>query len=407
VKGKAKLHRTEKQSYDRIEVAYRDFCAAFILAEKEEINSMVYLKAFWELKLWCVETPEDNAVKHLKFLLKVAQAVFLKAEMPEYDTRGPLIYDKIPSLQWIAKAFHYGKRDYPITIGQAQLLTQLANFLRAGPYPSHEMVDEDLGRTIDMVQEEKVLEPKALRSHYGGLRQIRERLNEPDKTGVHISLAGSGCLENPRSKGGKAAYLVTLAKNLTDREIGSAAELGSVCGLEDVFSQMVLNFEVARLASDVLSKGGKLLWGDVLYVPPQVFAFNLANEKPREVPYGLAPLILLVCTEDLRKVGHYDKPIIPNLLGVPMFKPGLKVQFEPDVDSLPVKASVSIEGAGKSRLVTSTMASFTEVGELMNSFMRNWLSKDPFCRIGFEEADKLWEVLRSYDRYKNQKKQRS
>jgi hypothetical protein len=385
--------------YSRIETAYRDFSAAFLLSIHIDANSPAYLKAFWKLKVWCACQKPDEVCKFLKFNLKIAQAVFLRSEMPEL-VKGPIIYRDIPQLMWIYEAYNYGTRDYPLTVSQAYQLTQIANFLRAGPYPSHEMVKEDVVSTLDLIKEDKKISAKALRSHSGGLKQVFERLHEPDSLRTHVSLSGSGCFELGRADGGKAGYLVQLAKRLASLTIGEPKELGSIVGLCDCMGQEVLSNEVARMALTIM-RTRKVTWGEVLYLPPERASIELATEEER-VPYGLAALIVLVCTRDLEKLGFYDKKQHANLLGVPLFERSeLPVEFQPTVTSLPVKASMSIEGAGKSRMVTSAMAAVTEVGELINHFMRNWLSKDPFCRVGFEEADKLWEVLKTYSKSRN------
>jgi hypothetical protein len=290
-----------------------------------------------------------------------------------------------------------------LSIDQAYLLTQIANFTRAGPYPSHDVVKADVEETLGELKKDKRLTPDSKRALRGALRHVFDRLQQPDGSRTHVSLAGSGTLELGRADGGKAAYLVAMTKRLTSRVIEDTKELGSIVELVDCLGQVVVHNETARMAVKVM-QNRPITWGEVLYVPPGRAALELFNEPEERVPYGLAQCIILSCTADIKKIGFYDKSEIANLLGVPLFeRKQLPVEFQPTIDALPVKASMSIESAGKSRMVTSTLACVTEIGELMNHFMRNWLSKDPFCRVGFEEADKLWEVLKTYGKSYNQK----
>jgi hypothetical protein len=398
--GRITLASLDKPMYDYIETAYRDFSAAFILAD-EYCNTREYLIAFNTLKLWCIRKAGDPemVVGYLKYLLKIAQAVFLKTEMPEKLECYPQanIYEFIPSLKFIADFQAYGVRDLRLHLREAYILTQLASFNRAGPYPTHEQVREETTQTIEMLLVEKKIPRDVLKNYLGGLMQTFHRLHEPDNFNAHVSLAGSGAYENPRSEGGKADYLMGLVKDLTDTQIGPK-ELGSVVGLKDCLGQVVVDQDTARVWLTQMDKK-PITWGHVLYVPPSRASLEVYTEEPL-VPYGLARIIILVCSKDLEKFGYYNVKSIPNPMNMPLFNPRetTVVEFQPTVKSIPVKAGVSIEGAGKSRLITSAPAAYTEIGELINCFMRNWLSKDPFCRVGFEENDKLWEVLKTYQK---------
>jgi len=254
------------------------------------------------------------------------------------------------------------------------------------------MVEQDITETLDLLVTEKSIDKKALDRHLGGCKQVFARLHEPDSDRTHISLSGSGCEEQSRSNGGKADYLVKLAKELCDRQ-PTAKEIGAVTGLLDCLGQEVVNIDTARMWCLMIEQR-PVTWAQLLYVPPARASLECYTEE-KLVPYGLARIIVLVCTKDIMRFGYYDKTIIDNPLGVPLFNQK-EVEFQPNVKSIPVRAAVSIEAAGKSRLTTAAPAAYTELGELINCFMRNWLSKDPFARIGFEEADKLWEVLKLY-----------
>jgi hypothetical protein len=393
------LRSLDKDVYDYIECAYRDFAAAFILAD-EQCNTKEYLTAFWTLKQWCIRksSEPEMVAGYLKYLLKIAQAVMLKTEMPEkldfYPERD--IYDFIPSLQFIADFRRYGVRDLRLHLHESYILAQLASFNRAGPYPTHQEVSQDTYETIEMLLVQKPIDPEVRKNYLGGLKQVFNRLHEPDSFRAHVSLSGSGSQEQSRSEGGKGCYLMNLVRDLCDQQVGPK-ELGETVGLKDCLGQLVVDPDTARVWLTQMDKR-PVTWSQVLYVPPARASLEVFTEGEL-VPYGLASIVVLVCSNDLLKFGYYNRKIITNPTGMPLFHPKDGIpEFQPTVSSIPVRAGVSIEAARKSRLITSAPAAYTEIGELINCFMRNWLSKDPFCRVGFEENDKLWEVLRIYRR---------
>jgi len=187
--------------------------------------------------------------------------------------------------------------------------------------------------------------------------------------------------------------MAELARKLALVEVTSK-DIGGVVGLTDCLGEEVIHLDTARAAAKAISEGAVVNWGDLLYTP--LTEFIRRDLESDLVPFGLAKILLLVSSADLLKFGYFDKPSEPNPTLMPLFRDkGIKV-FLPQIEAIPVTAGLSIESAGKSRLVTSNPAAYTQIGQTLNHFMRNWLSKDPFCRVGFEEADKLWEVLKSY-----------
>jgi hypothetical protein len=101
---------------------------------------------------------------------------------------------------------------------------------------------------------------------------------------------------------------------------------------------------------------------------------------------------------EITKFGNFTGHLVRNDLNILLFEEDT-VEFIPTVSSLPTTASVSIESSLKARMVTTAPSSITEIGQLCNNALREHLSKDPFLRVGFNEPDKLWEVLKAYAKY--------
>jgi len=75
-----------------------------------------------------------------------------------------------------------------------------------------------------------------------------------------------------------------------------------------------------------------------------------------------------------------------------------EIRFFPDLESLPVKSALSIEAGGKTRLVTAGLASVAQIGQLIRHPIAEWLGLDQTLRVGFDEPDKLWEVLKAFQK---------
>jgi len=374
-----------------------------MLAVKEIDDSQLLIETY-ELKKWyfrCGSTPQgvDRACAYSKYLCKLAQALFLRAPLPEKHPEFPKfsIFETCEIFGAIKQMIHLNGRSQTMTRKTAFMLSQIASFSRAGPYPSKQMVKESVEKTISLLEVEKHLEKEAAAKHRGGLARIMARLHEPSIRQTHLSLSGSGALELPREQGGKGKYMADFARTLATCEINNSKELGQVVGLVDCYGQEVIAADVARQAVRRLVESKPVTWGDVMYVPLIDYGRRLFEGEQR-VPLGLAKILLLISSAELKKYGSFNSPEVPNPLKIPLFKgPGI-AEFEPNIKALPVKAALSIESAGKCRLVTSNPAAYTQVGQCINHFMRQWLSQDSFCRIGFEESDKLWELLKDYSK---------
>jgi hypothetical protein len=204
--------------------------------------------------------------------------------------------------------------------------------------------------------------------------------------------------------------MVSLARRCTDVKIGKI-HLKDFEGKIDCFGKEVFAKDLSMWIADELPKSPywssrkrEITLGDVMYLSLDTLmddkrglGRNLTFEK--RVPPKLGEILTNVSTYDLLKYGGYNVPST-NIGSCLIFSPEHKgvIKFIPSVDSLPVRAGVSIEAGMKSRLTTAAPAAFNTIGQLVGHRLRNLFSHDPFIRIGFEEADKLWEVLKAYSK---------
>lgn len=351
----------------------------------------------------------DQILVYLKWLSKTCQAIFLQAEIPVREGFFPRIKeDNTPfrsgKFAFIEQLFRNGRRTSPLTKEQAYTLAQIASINRALPYPSKHLVCQQVRETCSMISKGIKLSDEAKRSHQGGVKQILHRLGEPDDFQVHISLGGSASEELPREEGGKAAWLVSNAKKYCDQGI-TPKMLSELSGTYDHLGFEVLNPATMLQAAKLMDDPENLLdltVKDVLYLDPgeaSIYFDGLDFLNKDRLPKDLTKILLLESSRQVLRFGHFNKPVVNNDLGLPLFKERYDdLKFIPTVTSIPVTAALSIESAMKSRLVTAAPSGYTEIGQTINNFMRTYLSKDAFLRIGFDEADKLWETLKAYER---------
>jgi hypothetical protein len=407
------VERLPTKEYQRAEEGFQCFMGVVILSI-EDLNDSLILEDFFELKKWIYRhmgsgsAQVDQILVYLKWLTKICQALMLKSELPDGESYFPTIKgDKIPfrsgKFAFIKDLFNQGGRNRPLTKAEAYCLAQIASGTRALPYPSKHLVSKQVEETCRLISTRVELSEDTKRSHRGGLRQIVERLHEPDDFQTHISLSGSACDELPRSEGGKAAWLVANAKKFCETEV-TPIILTELQGTKDVFGHDLLPVATVPQIVAKATDPENLLdirVGDILYLEEHEATKYLdsldVSERDR-LPHNLAKVLLLEASREVLKFGTYNKPIKPNRLGLPVFERVEGLEFSPTVQEIPVTASLSIESSLKSRLVTAAPAGYTEIGQTINNFMRNYLSKDMFLKVGFEEPDKLWDVLKAYEK---------
>jgi hypothetical protein len=249
-------------------------------------------------------------------------------------------------------------------------------------------VQESLDKTIQILSNPKRISAENITRYRASLQQVKLRLGRPLSTKTHLSLTTSACLENPQSEGGKASYLVKECKKLLCKD---ALGVEAVEGLYDH-----LGFKVFYEGISSFYKLGIELH-DLAYLPveeAQAYLEGLDLSKER-VPFDYAKSILLTASKLLEesKIGHFlDRRANP--LGIPLFRS--KTKFIVDVKAIDTKASIVLEKGGKTRLVTTTLAAKALIEQLMAHMVREYLSNDPLHRVGFDEPDKLWTVLKQY-----------
>jgi len=401
------------KEYQRAEEGFQSFMGVVILSIKD-IDNLDVVKDFFELKKWVYRQMSssamvDQVLTYLKYLTKVCQALFLRSQIPERESYFPTINGNPTPFNSGGFAFvndllKQGVRTQPLNKVQAYTLSQMASGTRALPYPSKHIVSKQIIETCQLITNKHTLDEETKRSHRGGVKQILERLHEPKDYQVHISLSSSASDELPKSEGGKAAWLVSNAKSFCEQDI-SPELIQQFTGTFDCFGFEVLN---AATAAQVIKKKTDpenlldIKVGDILYLEAGEAITYLdsldVSEKDR-LPKDLCKILLLEASREVLKFGTYNKPFKHNSFNLPLFTEiSDELEFHPTVQEIPVTASLSIESALKSRLVTAAPAGYTEIGQTINNFMRNYLSQDEFLKVGFEEPDKLWEVLKAYER---------
>jgi hypothetical protein len=211
-------------------------------------------------------------------------------------------------------------------------------------------------------------------------------------------LSNSGCVEQSRSEGGKSSYLIGLAKKATTNIVDEET-LNFLAGRIDCLGNEILNVATAEIVRLAVRGQNSLpiQLGKILYVKPEHIENVLSREY--DVPSRLGEIIANVSSLDLTSLGDYSVQYSNRYNLISFDRKDLnRIEFRPNVKVLKVKAGISIEAGMKARLTTAAQASVTQMGQLLNNQIREHLSKDPLLRIGFDEADKLWEVLKAYSK---------
>jgi hypothetical protein len=152
--------------------------------------------------------------------------------------------------------------------------------------------------------------------------------------------------------------------------------------------------EIAAVRSDYFERPPNL--GDILYVKPNDAGDTIARlETCKAVPKMLGKIMSMIASKMMLSKGSYSEPCTV-IHGALCFLHN-EVTFKLE-KPLFVKADVSIEAGMKTRLITAAEAAVAHLGQLPANFMRKYLSQDPFTRVGFEEAEKLWVVLKDYSK---------
>jgi len=412
--GKAHILRSGYEDYVRLELAIQAI-GQMICLSTSDLKDKELIKGFNEFKVWCInrafynEESLDNVILYIKWLAKASQSVFLKAITPDEPEMKParlngMIVPFVGKLSFISDFIQNGRRKSQLDSNQARSLAQIANTNRALPYPSARQISQSVKDTVEAFTSTFKPSKDALKTHRLGLNVIRETLGKTAGRRTHSSLVNKGTVECSRKDGGRSAYLVAAARMSTNLVLTD--EMESLVGRRDQFGNCYIDRTTWELSRVLLSRNDYKIpptLGDILFVQPEELEeqWQYALNEGKRVPLHLALVLNATASKLVLVLGDYSQKHT-ILYGLLTFGPELvPIRFELKRTVL-VKADVSVESGLKTRLTTSAMAAVAHLTQLPSNTMRAYLSKDPFCRVGFEESEKLWEVLKQYRKEFNQ-----
>lgn len=385
--------------YKRCEEAFKSFMLTVSLAV-EELDDHPTMSCFMALKLWTyrhmAQNP-DQVCEYFKWLLKACQILFLGKEIPSPESWFPNLKGcyhpfQTNKLAFIGELFEAKKLNRRLTVDETMIVVQLCNGIRSMPYPSKRQVNQSILKTVEILQEPIKIKAETRQAYKEALVQTGLRLGKPDSRKSHISLTSSACIENAQSKGGKATYMVLQAKRLLQKP-AKVEEIRPLEGLKDHLGYTVFHTGI----SDFIREGTDMI--DICYLHPddaQKYLDKIDITKER-VPYDYGRCILLTTSYLLGKEGEFLERV-SNPLDLPLFRG--KTKFKPNLTSIPTRASLVLEKGMKARVITTTSAAKAQIEQAFSNMVREYLGKDPFHRIGFEEPDKLWSTLKLYQKIK-------
>jgi len=402
------LRKMPYDIYSRLEDSLNCLGRIIALSCEDQSNSMM-LEALSEFKIWSVLTTlqyksADEVLNYIKWVAKAAQACFLQAAIPEIPAvkPGKFLGQVVPfvgPLKFISELV-LSKRDRTqgLTLEEGRSIAQMASLSRSLPYPSDPQIRKSVKETIELVTTAPAAITADMANKYQeGLRLIKNRINRDISLRTHVSLAASGSLESSRSNGGRGADLVRLAKPvcniiINDDILSLIERKVDVFGHEPISQLMAFAIRgKLKLEPEKVARLGHFLYGQVIDIEEIWTVCEDCSKPPRELP----KILNLVTSDDLLKYGHYDTEC-ESIHGMLLFKPGSYPVFQPDRKTLPVRADISVESGMKTRLTTSAPTAYVHFGQQIGHVLRDYLRTDPFLQVGFEEPDKLWEVLKQY-----------
>jgi len=405
------LLHANRTNYERLEHALRSFGQMICLAVNN-INNVDAVRSFSALKVFCARkafyssSELDQVLLYLKWLTKVSQTVLLKGVFPEMPAliaqEGPFMFEGhlAPFTGELAFISHYfttnSRRMNRLSYDEAKGCAQIASASRALPYPSPAQVAASVDETISLVIKKNPPNEDALAKYREGLRGLVSLTPAPKNQRTHCSLISKGCAENPRSEGGRSRLLISVARLCTDLPLESAVDL--IDYFDQFGNRLVYKKSLDIMTSAIAMRANYYKrapnLGDILYVKPDEAGDVIARvEICNAVPKMLGKIMSMIASKMMLSKGSYSEPCT-IIHGAICFK-HTEVTFKLEKPIF-VKADVSIEAGMKTRLITAAEAAVAHLGQLPANYMRKYLSQDPFTRVGFEEAEKLWIVLKDY-----------
>jgi hypothetical protein len=373
-----------------------------------DLSNVETLQAFYQLKLWAIthafpsDRTLDRVIEYFKWLGKMAQALFLGVKPPESQIQPVLsangsLLPFVGPFQFISDFYIEGRRRRTMSSAEARALAQIGNLPRALPYPSRDQVTDTIAKSVAAFQQQNKTTKQARKNYAKGLTAQYTALGRPKAQKTHVSMVNSASLEYSRTDGGRSKLLVKLTRSYTDK-IVDLDELEHIIDKVDQFGDVILSrttFEMAKvlLRTQVYLRTPTI--GDILYLTvqdiPGVWSENL---NQRAVPKQLGPILNLTASMLIREIGDYS-PRPEFHCGIMVFPEGSLPIFAL-TGKIRVRAGVSIEAGLKARLTTAASVAFAHLSQLPSNALRKVLAKDPFMKVGFEESEKLWEVLKAY-----------
>jgi hypothetical protein len=413
---RAKLRSCPKHFWDRINQGLVGFSNCLLLAVYDQLDDPELLAACYRLKLWLITVGVRNpgaANRYLKWLGKSVQQIFLgdmpspgESYFPGIGRNNSTRWTPFQGpLEWINDLFCEKQPIRQFTAKEYQTLSQIGNSVRALAYPTHKDTEASLQKVIATVS----CAPPAISEmdkaiYKKSLSELTTLLGEPKTGHTHSSFLQSGCLELPRAQGGRGAMMAQAARRIAD--IVLTEDLCKrISGLVDPLGYVLLYdnaFTIASIHSYTLTKEDgttrPLTIGDFAYVRDATEHLRLLSIGKFEVPKNLGYLVALAAATAVTAAGRYNFDPTYCGDGFILFKHKNRgaLRFLPKEESLPVSCGLSIEAGLKTRLISAMMAAVAQLGQLFRHCVVQWLSKDAFLRVGFEEADKLWDLLKAY-----------
>jgi hypothetical protein len=413
--AKLGMVKIEFEDYNRLELGIQSF-GQMICLSVSNLEDVELIEAFSQLKLWCVTKAvsqkgkkacvanTDKVLEYLKWLAKACQSVFLKSEIPEEPEDHPArlkgqVCPLVGELKFASDLIISGiRRKLPLSQKQARSLAQIANTNRALPYPSTEQSRSAITRTVETFTSSMTPTKESIKSYRLGLNVQKNRLDKPSSSRTHMSLVNKGTVESSRSQGGRSAFLVAHTRLATNAPLKKEHE--NLRNRFDQYGNNLIDPVSWQLAMVLIQKKDykrKPTLGDILFIKPEELEeqwdYSLNGDHP--VPKKLAELLNLTAAKLILEIGEYD---FPHSIDHGLINFSTRVVKFNLHSPIKVKADLSIEAGMKTRLITSGLAAFVHLSQAPSNFMRSYLSSDPFCRVGFEESEKLWEVLKQYQK---------
>jgi hypothetical protein len=406
--ARGQLTGAKFENYQRLELCIQSLGQMIILAVPDMKDASL-IKSFYQLKLWAItkafpsDRTLDRVTEYFKWLNKVAAALFLGQKPPspspletKVDEDGNLL-PFTGQLQFISDFWKEGRRRRQMCTSEARALAQVANLSRALAYPSKEQAKKTVTESVKTFQESKRSDPKSLAKYRRGLQAQLSALGNPKVTKTHVSLISSASAESSRSEGGRSKVLVDFTKQYSELPINFET-LAWLAGRVDQFGQTIITdhcVEYAKLLLNHKVYTRNPTYGDILFVRTsdldKVWDENLSR---RSVPKQLGHLLNLTASALILEVGSYEpRPEFRD--GIMSFPAGSKPVFTL-TGQIRVRAGLSIEAGLKARLTTAATAAYAHLSQLPSNALREVLSQDPFLKVGFQESEKLWEVLKAY-----------